>query len=529
MPLPPVGNWILALGVSLLGLDTPAGHELFSRVTNHQTAGDLVEAWALQLWQRGYRSLCEQLSGYVLLLHNILADVPPRLYSALGQEWRITWCEFRNIMRAWIGDPPAPTMLAITQEPETGAEQSRFGRLSQTLRARSLSPSDGPLLGSRTALIDGATDARVFPTILLPYTFPAFQVGSALPLSLPDQSECAYMLVRIFLHVLLPVQLLFSLLRCLRRCLACLVNHCVWCGTQCLGLRTSYTGVLHPASSASLIRSCFRPFRTLCNQLLFLLCIGCLIQTGTCTRTASATEEATAIVSSTLESSRMLALPTAGCQSVAKAGPAHLLRKRALRRAIGRAARNPAQSTHYKGRLCTLDTLRAAPAHSGARPASRSRLGVTDGKQGPRLRTMSWNVGGLSQEAWLEIQIWMHEQTEHDVILLQETHWRFTSSWSLPRYHIFHSGATDHRFQGCMIAIHKSVTSFESVRWSTPLVGHLLHVRFPVKGRHVDIILTFTSMHCTPAPTGQPFCTNGSVFCIILTKHSPPYPSEMFC
>ena len=52
LPLPPVGNWILALGVSLLGLDTPAGQELFSRITNHQTAGDLVEAWSLQLWER---------------------------------------------------------------------------------------------------------------------------------------------------------------------------------------------------------------------------------------------------------------------------------------------------------------------------------------------------------------------------------------------------------------------------------------------------------------------------------------------
>ena len=157
LPLPPVGNWILALGVSLLGLDTPAGQELFSRITNHQTAGDLVEAWSLQLWEHGYRSLCEQLSGYFLLLHNILTDIPPRFYSALGQEWRITWFEFRNVMRAWIGDPPAPTTLAITQEPAMGAEQSRYGRLSETLRARSLSPCDGPLLGSRTDLIDGLT------------------------------------------------------------------------------------------------------------------------------------------------------------------------------------------------------------------------------------------------------------------------------------------------------------------------------------------------------------------------------------
>ena len=226
LPLPPVGNWILVLGVSLLGLDSPAGQELFSRVTNHQTAGDLVEAWSLQLWERGYRSLCEQLSGYFLLLHNILTDIPPRFYSALGQEWRITWFEFRNVMRAWIGDPPAPAMLAIAQEPAMGAEQSRSGRLSETIRARSLSPSNGPLLGSRTDLIDGATDARVFPTILLPYTFPAFQVGSALPLPLQDQSECAYMVARTFLYAaLLPVTFLFfSLLRCLHWCFAHIIS-----------------------------------------------------------------------------------------------------------------------------------------------------------------------------------------------------------------------------------------------------------------------------------------------------------------
>ena len=496
LPLPPVGNWILALGISLLGFDTPAGHALLSRITNHQTAGDLIEAWALQLWNRGYRSLCAQLSGYFLLLHNLLADVPPRVYSALGQEWRITWIEFRAVVRAWIGDPPAPTMLAITQASETGAEQRRFGRLSETLRARSLSPGDGPLLGSRASFLDSATDASVIPSILLPYTFPAFQVGSALPLSLQDQSECAYMLARIFLQVLLLVRLfLFSLLRCLHRCLARFASSCLWCGTQCLELRQPRTGVLHPAPRASQIGSYFRPFRILCKQLLFMLCIGCFIQTGTSTRTTLATEAAAAGVSSESMSSCMLALPTAGCQSVAKAGPAHLPRKRALRRAIGRAA----QSTHYKGRLCTLDTLKEVPASSGARPAPRSRLGVTDSKQGPRIRAMSWNVGGLSQEAWLEVQIWMHEQTEHDVILLQETHWRFTSSWSLPRYHIFHSGATDHRFQGCMIAIHKSITSFESVRWSTPLVGHLLHARFPVKGRHVDIINLYQyALHTGP-------------------------------
>ena len=205
LPLPPVGNWILAMGVSLLGLDTPDGQELFSRITNYQTAGDLVEAWSLQLWERGYRSLCEQLSGYFLLLHSVLAGIPPRFYAALGQEWRITWAEFQNVMRAWLGDKPAPALLALAPAPAAQVDCSRPARLPELLRARSLSPRDGPLLGSRTDLIDGAADARVFPTILLPYTFPAFQVGSALPLQLQDQPACAYMDARSALSAALLV------------------------------------------------------------------------------------------------------------------------------------------------------------------------------------------------------------------------------------------------------------------------------------------------------------------------------------
>ncbi|CAE7754304.1 unnamed protein product, partial [Symbiodinium necroappetens] len=302
LPLAPVGNWILALGVSLLGLDSPDGQELFSRIANHQTAGDLVEAWSLQLWERGYRSLCEQLSGYFLLLHNVLTDIPPRFYTALGQEWRITWTEFKNVMRAWLGDSPARHCL---------------------------------------------------PSI-----------------------------------------------KYLRQVLS---------------------------------RAILGDFRPLDIELL-----------------------------------------------------RDLPREREVTAVVGRGSAPP--------------NVQALPATgSGTRPAERSRPGDVDTKHGPRIRAMSWNVGGLSQEAWLEVQIWLHEQEEHDVILLQETHWRFTSSWSLPRYHIFHSGATDHRFQGCMIVISKSITSFESVRWSAPLVGHLLHVRFPVKGRHVDVINLYQyALHTGP-------------------------------
>ncbi|OLP94586.1 putative tRNA 2'-phosphotransferase [Symbiodinium microadriaticum] len=220
LPLPPVGNWILALGISLLGYDTLAGRELLTRLTNPQTVGDLTEAWAFQLWNRGHKSLCTQLSGFFMLLHNLLEDVPARVYSVLGQEWRLTWMEFRAVVRAWIGDPPTQTMLAITQVPETETAHGRFGRLSETLRARSLSPDYGPLLGSRTSFLDNTVDANAIPSILLPYTFPAFQAGLALPLSLQDQdqSECAYMFAWMTLQVwLLAAISIFMLLRCSRR------------------------------------------------------------------------------------------------------------------------------------------------------------------------------------------------------------------------------------------------------------------------------------------------------------------------
>ena len=299
LPLPPVGNWILALGVSLLGLYSPDGQELFSRIANHQTAGDLVEAWSLQLWERGYRSLCEQLSGYFLLLHNVLTGIPPRFYTALGQEWRITWAEVKNIMRAWLGDSPAPALPALDQVPAASVEQGPPGRLSEIMRARSLSPRDGPLLGRRTDLIDGAADARVFPTILLPYTFPAFQSRIGIASAASDQPECAYMAARSALHVaLLPIGcILLSLLSCLHRCTTHFLSRCFWFGTRYPGPWTSASSsAARRAHDVTQLRRCFSPFQTLCRRFLFLLCVGCLLQTGTCNRTGSGEGELTTIV-----------------------------------------------------------------------------------------------------------------------------------------------------------------------------------------------------------------------------------------
>ena len=58
-------------------------------------------------------------------------------------------------------------------------------------------------------------------------------------------------------------------------------------------------------------------------------------------------------------------------------------RKRALRRAIGRAARNPEHTTMYKERPCTLRTLTGRLADPSSRPAPRRRSSQPDCHRGP--------------------------------------------------------------------------------------------------------------------------------------------------
>ncbi|CAE7331253.1 Pol, partial [Symbiodinium necroappetens] len=379
--------------VSLLGLDSPDGQELFSRIANHQTAGDLVEAWSLQLWERGYRSLCEQLSGY-FLLHNVLTDIPPRFYTALGQEWRITWAEFKNVMRAWLGDSPAPALPALDQVPAVSVEPGPPGRLSELLRARSLSPRDGPLLGRRTDLIDGATDARVFPTILLPYTFPAFQVGSASPLQLQDQPECAYMAARSTLYAL---------------------------GHQRAPLQPAELTMCHNLGSGDV--------PTIAGQVVF-------------------------------------------------------------RQQLWRGLAFPANEL-YGEPLVELPVLAPGP------------------QSGAGLETLT-----SSTEAWLEVQIWLHEQEEHDVILLQETHWRFTSSWNV----LLVGG--DFNSMGTRDSMPFGPGTYLGVLARTPCFIFCAGVEVPVSGESLARAPTY---QLTPPPERvQAFCEH-----LASILSAPSEPSEL--
>ena len=169
-------------------------------------------------------------------------------------------------------------------------------------------------------------DACVFPTILLPYTFPAFQVGPALPLQLQDQPECAYMVARSFLYatILILGYILLPLLSCLHWCTTHFIHCYFWLSARCPGPWTSSSSATCPAPNVSPLRQCLRPFQILRRQFLFLLCVGCLLQTRTCTRTGPGEREVTAVVGRGSAPPNVQALPATGRLPTAAAEQTHI-------------------------------------------------------------------------------------------------------------------------------------------------------------------------------------------------------------
>ncbi|CAE7207588.1 unnamed protein product [Symbiodinium sp. CCMP2592] len=80
LPLPPVGNYILSLGVSILGLQS---NGYLPQISSSSTCGDLVEAWSLALWESSRRDLLEQLGELFTLLHSLAHLLYKTVFSVL--------------------------------------------------------------------------------------------------------------------------------------------------------------------------------------------------------------------------------------------------------------------------------------------------------------------------------------------------------------------------------------------------------------------------------------------------------------
>ena len=82
-----------------------------------------------------------------------------------------------------------------------------------------------------------------------------------------------------------------------------------------------------------------------------------------------------------------------------------------------------------------------------------------------RLHLLLWNTGGLGGGLYDELWIYL-KHSQHDIVLLQETKWRFESTWEDADHYFVHSGssAKDHCQGGLLTVISKRIVEKGSLR-----------------------------------------------------------------
>ena len=159
--------------------------------------------------------------------------------------------------------------------------------------------------------------------------------------------------------------------------------------------------------------------------------------------------------------------------------------KRSFRRACTRAQLHG--GTMYRGRWRTCKELCGTDSH----PNHTNEAKLQE-RGAPHWKVMTWNAGGLHAGLYSEVLTYMHDFNV-DIGMIQETKWKFTSTWSSQQYHMIHSGGTQEHAKhgGVLILISKRVAQASSIQYNSMADGRLLHVRFAYKATHVDLINTY--------------------------------------
>ena len=155
--------------------------------------------------------------------------------------------------------------------------------------------------------------------------------------------------------------------------------------------------------------------------------------------------------------------------------------KRAFRRAKNRAAASLEGGTFYKGRWHTRAALQALVNNEPlALLRSRPRQQIPRPNKHMEVRSICWNVGGLSGSCFQELVAWLDIIGSYDVVILQETHWQPSSDFRSGKWMCIHSSGYDSelsldRHGGILIMIHQDVFQEPTAHEVYP--GRLLHVR----------------------------------------------------
>ena len=180
-------------------------------------------------------------------------------------------------------------------------------------------------------------------------------------------------------------------------------------------------------------------------------------------------------------------------------GPQHdiptTFRTQVQKRSFARACRRTMRygSTWYQGRLVTPKDFPSSLCNrlqdKFSMQPQPTRPPVQH-KDRHRLRLFQWNPGGLTQGAFLEFKIWLQTQ-QFEAVILSETRWSFTSTWSDDQWAYIHSASEAHRSGGVLIMLARSWIHPDQIGYHVELPGRILHARIHFGKRAMDIIAVY--------------------------------------
>ena len=179
------------------------------------------------------------------------------------------------------------------------------------------------------------------------------------------------------------------------------------------------------------------------------------------------------------------------------------MRKRAFRRAHGRAARNPSGGTFYIGQWCTTADLqgrKAMPRLSGTTSSQAQQVTRSDqtGRHKQRLRIMTYNVGGCSSDLYDTLCLYLRENTDLDILFLQELHWglgREETTWVIPGWMFIVAPDPQRRYSGVGMVISRHIARPETVSFCTWATGRVLQVRCQGARATLDLFSVYQFVH----------------------------------
>ena len=196
---------------------------------------------------------------------------------------------------------------------------------------------------------------------------------------------------------------------------------------------------------------------------------------------------------------------TAFCQGSAKNGkqppmssssnrptaPFTAVQKRSYKRACRRAILNG--FSHYHGHRMQVEDFPPAlvqKLQSEFKPPRGPQTYKTAVPCKGRLTCLHWNPGGLAQTTLAEIRLWLQRHPV-DIVVLTETRWSFSATWSDKAWIYVHSASADYKSGGILIMISRRLACPEQIGHQAIVDGRLVHVRVHFDSRALDILAIY--------------------------------------